>query len=60
MKFVSIAVATYAHYAGGAVIYLAALDSNGEVWFYDTSSSTPQWQRLPPHPGARPTSGSAP
>lgn len=60
MRFVSIAVATYAHYSGGAVIYLAALDSNGDVWFYDTSSQTPQWQRLPPHPGRGPTSGSAP
>jgi hypothetical protein len=60
VRFVSIAVGTYAHQRGGVVLYFAALDANGDAWFYDTSSPAPQWQRLPPHPGRAPTSGAVP
>lgn len=60
MRFVSISVGTCSHYLGGVVVYFAALDTNGDAWFYDTSSPAPQWQRLPPHPGRIPTSGGVP
>jgi hypothetical protein len=54
MKFVAIAVTTYAQ-ASGVVLYFAALDSDGDAWWWDSSQPHPRWQRLPPHPG--PTNG---
>lgn len=54
MKFVSIAITTCAH-ASGVVLYFAALDSNGDVWWWDSGQPHARWQRLPPHPG--PTNG---
>lgn len=50
MKFVHSSVAAVKITSGVVQHFIVAVDSRGEIWFFDTAAPEKGWQPLPPHP----------